>query len=71
MTGIEALRRRVDRLDNSGEVRVYFVESDETDPNRLPDGPEVQAEIAAIEARDPRAHIVQWVTVDGSRERPA
>lgn len=71
MTGIEALRRRVDALDQSGEVRVYFVDSDETDPNRLPDGPEVLAEIEAIKAADPRAHIAQWVTVDGSTERPA
>lgn len=71
MTSIESIRRRMAAIDGRVPVHVYFVESDETDPNRLPDGPEVQAEIAAIEARDPRAHIIQWVMVDGSTERPA
>lgn len=71
MTGIETIRRRVDRLDQAEGINVYFIDCDECDPNRLPDGPEVQAEIAAIEARDPRAHIIKWVMVDGSTERPA
>lgn len=66
---MDAIRRRVDQLDNGREVKFYFVESDETDLHRLPNGPEVRSEIAAIEARDPRAHIIQMISVDGSCPR--
>ena len=65
----DAIRRRVERLDNGRDVNFYFIEADETDMHRLPDGPEVQAEAAAILARDPRAHIICWVTVDGTCTR--
>ena len=67
MTSVEAIRRRLDRLDQSGDVRVYFVDSDERDPLRLPDGPEVRAEIDAIRAADPRAHVIKFIAVDGSK----
>lgn len=70
MTGTEALRRRLDRLDQSGDVRVYFVDADERDKYRLPDGPEVRAEIDAIRAADPRAHVIKFVMVDGRKEAP-
>ncbi len=62
---IESLRRRLDQLDNSGDRKIYRVEADERDMYRLPEGPEVQAEIAAIRAADPRAHVILSVTVDG------
>jgi len=70
VTGAEALRRRLDKLDQSGDVRVHFVDSDERDPLRLPDGPEVRAEIDAIRAADPRAHVIKFVMVDGRKEAP-
>ena len=67
MTSIETLRRRLEKLDGSGDVRVYFVDTDESDPLRLPDGPEVRAEIDAIRAADPRAHVIKFIAVDGSQ----
>lgn len=70
MTNTETIRRRLDKLDQSGDVRVYFVDTDESDPLRLPDGPEVRAEIDAIRAADPRAHVIKFVMVDGRKEAP-
>ena len=70
MTSIETLRRRLEKLDGSGDVRVYFVDTDESDPLRLPDGPEVRAEIDAIRAADPLAHVIKFVMVDGRKEAP-
>ena len=43
------------------------MDCDETDPARLPDGPEVQAEIAAICEKDPAAHIIKMIMVDVDR----
>ena len=70
MTGAEAIRRRLDKLDQSGDVRVYIVDSDERDPLRLPDGPEVRAEIDAIRAADPRALVSNSVLGDSRQEAP-
>ena len=69
MTNTETIRRRLDKLDQSGDVHVYFVDADERDKYRLPDGPEVQAEIDAIRAADPLAHVIKFTTVDGSCTR--
>ena len=69
MTGAEAIRRRLDKIEGSGDVHVYFVDSDERDKYRLPDGPEVRAEIDAICAADPRAHVIKYIAVDGSCTR--
>ena len=63
--------RRVERLaaldPDTGTGGIYFVDCDETDPARLPDGPEVQAEIAAICEKDPAAHIIKMIMVDVDR----
>lgn len=63
------IRRRLEELQGSAHTAVYFVEADETDLHRLPGGPEVLAEVAAIRATDPDAHIIHWVTVDGTCTR--
>lgn len=67
MTTADGIRRRLARLGGADPVRVHFVDADESDPCRHPDGPEVAAEIAAIEAADPRARVILMVTVDGRR----
>jgi hypothetical protein len=60
--------RRLAALDpDAGTAGIYFVDCDETDPARLPDGPEVQAEIAAICEKDPAAHIIKMIMVDVDR----
>ena len=63
------IRRRLEELQGPAHTNFYFVEADETDAHRLPGGPEVQAEVAAIRATDPDAHILHWITVDGTCTR--
>ncbi len=69
MTTPADIIRRVDALEAelTGAAGIYFVDCDETDPARLPDGPEVQAEIAAICEKDPAAHIIEMIMVDVDR----
>jgi len=62
-TSAASIRRRLDTLQGPAQVKVYFVDCDEDDPHRHPDGPEVAAEVAAIEAADPNAHVILYVNV--------
>jgi hypothetical protein len=60
--------RRLAALDpDTSTGGIYFVDCDETDPARLPDGPAVRADIDAIRAKDPAAHIIKFVYVDPGR----
>lgn len=63
------IRRRLEELQGPAHTHFYFVEADERDAHRLPDGPEVLAEVAAIRANDPDAHVLKFVTIDGTCTR--